>query len=749
MRGWIPRIALIFLAPVAAFVLLEAVLRISDYGFATQFFVQAAQPGEYTTNQRFGERFFPKALARTPIPTLLSKQKDPGTYRIFVLGESAAMGIPEPAYSFGRVLEVMLREIYAGARFEVVNAAMTAINSHAILPIARDCASFQPDLFVALIGNNEVVGPFGPGTVFGTMPPVLWLVRVNVWQTSTRTGQLFRNVLAKFRKQSEPVEWRGMEMFLDKQVAWDAAALHGVYGNFRRNLEDIAQTAERAGAAVLFSTVPSNLKDSPPFASTQPDNERWQELYRRGVELETAEQWSDALTAYRQAAALDGESAELHFRIGRCHLALNQTGAARDAYIAARDRDLLRFRADSVLNGIIRKLRGTRVYVVDAETEFGLAGHERFYEHVHLNERGNYELARLIAQRFDSVAPPWIKRKGSMPSMEAVAAQLALTDWDRYKLARQMKAMMDRPPFTNQTGSAQARSKREKALYRMEENARTAGAMEHARRSYENALAKRPADLLLHVRWAEFLRDERQYGRAAEEWRILNSRLPGIANWLAAHAAVLADAGRIEEAVSQYRQALRVDPASDVALFGLGSAFAAKGDYQEAALQYGEALRINPRYAEVHNNLGLIHLARGDLERAKASFASAVKYQPDFAAAHYNLGGVLMQQGKAEEAARQYRIAVSQRPQFAEAHYNLGLLASRAGRLKEALAHYADAIRLKPDYPEAHNNMGTAFAREGDMKRAVHHFSEAIRLRPDYTPARQNLSKALQSARRR
>ena len=39
-----------------------------------------------------------------------SAEKPKGTFRIFVLGESAAMGDPDPAYAFSRYLEVMLRQ---------------------------------------------------------------------------------------------------------------------------------------------------------------------------------------------------------------------------------------------------------------------------------------------------------------------------------------------------------------------------------------------------------------------------------------------------------------------------------------------------------------------------------------------------------------------------------------------------------------------------------------------------------------
>ena len=93
-------------------------------------------------------------LARDPHPCTLSA-KPAGTVRIFVLGESAAMGTPDPSFNFGRILGVMLREQYPGMQFEVVNGAMTAINSYVTREIARDCAARQPDLFRRLHGKQR------------------------------------------------------------------------------------------------------------------------------------------------------------------------------------------------------------------------------------------------------------------------------------------------------------------------------------------------------------------------------------------------------------------------------------------------------------------------------------------------------------------------------------------------------------------------------------------------------------------
>ena len=161
---------------------LECALRLAGYGYSTAFFKPLKVAGQdcLVDNDDFGLRFFPPALARIPVPVVMKATKPVGAIRIFLLGESAALGDPRPQFGAGRYLEALLRERFPGQDFEVVNVAMTAINSHVILPLARECAVHQGDLWVIYMGNNEVVGPFGAGTVFSPQTPPLALIRLNV-----------------------------------------------------------------------------------------------------------------------------------------------------------------------------------------------------------------------------------------------------------------------------------------------------------------------------------------------------------------------------------------------------------------------------------------------------------------------------------------------------------------------------------------------------------------------------------------
>ena len=164
------------IGPLLLLGLLELGLRLAGYGYPTGFFLNARQSDRpmLTDNPKFGWRFFPREVARAARPLFLTAQKPAGTVRIFVFGESAAMGDPEPAYGFARQLERILQARHPDQTVEIVNAAMVAINSHVIREIARDCVPRQGDFWLVFAGNNEVIGPYGAGTVFGGGP---WVSR--------------------------------------------------------------------------------------------------------------------------------------------------------------------------------------------------------------------------------------------------------------------------------------------------------------------------------------------------------------------------------------------------------------------------------------------------------------------------------------------------------------------------------------------------------------------------------------------
>ncbi len=98
IKLWAFRLLAVLVLPALLTALLECVLRIAGFGYPTGAIIKRDIGGKevYCHNNKFGWRFFPRTAARTFDCCVFDAEKPPHTYRIFILGESAAMGMPAP-----------------------------------------------------------------------------------------------------------------------------------------------------------------------------------------------------------------------------------------------------------------------------------------------------------------------------------------------------------------------------------------------------------------------------------------------------------------------------------------------------------------------------------------------------------------------------------------------------------------------------------------------------------------------------
>jgi len=515
--GWF--LASAILIPLVILFILETSLRVGGVGYSTDLLTPCTVKGVPSScyNLFFAAPFFPAGMVQVPRLYSIPTSKAAGTYRIFVLGESAAMGDPDSAYGFSRYLEVMLRDAYPQRRFEVVNTGSVAINSHVVLRIAEGLADQHPDLVIIYSGNNEVVGPYGPGTVLTSSGMRMPVVRASIWYHSSRIGQL----LTKLGTQKK--EWHGMEMFLDKQVRANSPLMKYVYANYEQNLRETIQIAQNEGAKVIVATTATNLGDCAPFASLHRENlqpeelQSWQALVRRGDDLRSAHSDSEALKVYLQAAEIDDEYAELEFRIALGLRRLGDLKSAREHFVRARDLDTLRFRADSRINEINRSiapsmgadLLDTDSMLSQASTD-GIVGSDLIYEHVHLTPASSYAVARATFLKVTpSLGSASVAQERVLSEAEC-ERRLALTDFDRARLATEMLHRLERPPFTNQMNHGE-----QVLRFTMQAQSLTQDPNETAVQ-YQWAIAQKPDDTMLHYHYGMFLFQYDRRAAAAE-----------------------------------------------------------------------------------------------------------------------------------------------------------------------------------------------------------------------------------------
>lgn len=743
---------------------LEVVLRLAGYGYPTAFFVRAQIGGRdvFVTNEKFGWRFFGPLLARTPSPVVLPVVKGPETCRVFVFGESAAFGDPEPAFGLPRLLEVLLRERFPNAHFEVVNAAMVAINSNVILPIARECARHQGDIWVIYMGNNEVVGPFGSGTVFGAQVPSLPLIKASLAVKGTRTGELLETLVrAGSRGRRGQSEWRGLEMFLQQQVRHDDPRMGIVYSHFSRNLADILAIGRAHGVKVIVSTLVSNLKDCAPFASlhrpglTEASLRQWEVLYQSGVAADAAGRTAAAIEKFQEAGRIDANFAELQFRWGRDCLAVGQDAEAREHLALARDYDTLRFRADSQINALLRRAtegpQREGIVLADAEAALaqesphGLPGNELLLEHVHFNFEGNYKLARCLSEEVAKVLPGAISLADSRRtwlSASECAQRLAFTEPSRLKIARSVLRLIQTPPFTAQF-SHQEQSRRLQEQVETLLPAATPAALRAAVEQERQALTREPGDWVIAYSQGELLQQLGDLAGAEECWRRVTELLPQSSDFHVQLGLLLLEESRPGEAVEQFDTALRLNPAKTAARNGLGMALARQGDYTGASREYERLLKLKPLAVDALLNLGVALQAQGKTEAAGQEFRRALQCPCDNPEALVMIGRICLKEGWLPEAITNFATAANLDPADAKARFLYGETLAATGRRAEAQTRYEQALRLDPSLAEAHVSLGTELGRQGKHSEAMSEFNKALKFNPNLVQAHLNLAISL------
>ena len=728
------------LLPVLLLGLGEIGLRLAGYGYATSFFRKTRVGGQefLVNNDTFSLRFFPPELARWPGTLMIPTPKPPGTTRIFIFGESAAMGDPQPAYGASRFLDVLLRERFPEQKFEIINVSITAINSHVILPIARECAKQHGDIWIVYMGNNEMVGPFGAATIFGRQAPPRAVVRLTLALQQTRVGQLAMATLRKLGGQSKNASWGGMQMFLQNQIPPDDPRRAAAHRNFEANLRDMVGAGLDSGAKVILNTMAVNLKDCPPFASLgnsnlpPADQAQFEKRYAEGRAAEKAGNDNQAAQGFAQAAKLDPNCAELQFRWAECLLRLpreiNGPGAlqpavgdisrgennatARAHYQLACDVDALPFRADSRVNEIIRRVggefAGRELKLSDAESTLanasplGISGQEVFFEHVHFSFPGNYLLGRLWAE---AVAGALALGAGGnhtngWASQPICERDLGLTLWNRGFVMDSLISRMQRPPLNTQFNNPArlAAFQAESELLRAQQDT---NAVMRSGQELVNAIQRAPQDHFLHE---------------------------GLANLYEA-------VGDRKRAVGAYQKVLDLLPHDFYGKLQLGRLQGELGQPAEGELLLQQAARQRPGIPEVWTELGDVQMAQKKYAAVLDSYARAIKLRPQEASYLCYQANALDKLNRRVEAIAAYRRAIQLRPDVSQAHFELAGLLVAENQVTEALREYAEAIRLNPRHVVSRINLGVVLVRQNRLDEALQQFAVALQIDPQNAAA--------------
>ncbi len=383
-RYWI-FLAITVLSPFLFLGAAELVLRVVWPGGSIPVFVHApSQLGDYLLpNPALGGRYFTRQQhPPSPLVEPFAAHKPNHAFRVFVLGASAAAGFPWPPNgTFSHLIQDVLRDVIPGDSVEVINLAIPATNTYAILDQTDAVIAEHPDAILIYSGHNEYYGALGVGSTesVGSSPG---LVRAYLWMERFRTFMALRDGIAKLRRVfSKPAPGADqaasfMEVVArDQEIRLGGPAYEAGVRQFRGNLERILGKFRAAHVPVFIGSLASNARDMHPFAS----------------DANAAPGGADAV--YDSARAADMR---------------HDTVDARTLYRRARDLDVVRFRAPSEFNQVIRDVareQGATYVPINeafrAESPDSVVGSNLILEHVHPNLAGVALIAHEFLQSLD------------------------------------------------------------------------------------------------------------------------------------------------------------------------------------------------------------------------------------------------------------------------------------------------------------------------------------------------------------
>jgi arylsulfatase A-like enzyme/Flp pilus assembly protein TadD len=185
-----------------------------------------------------------------------------------------------------------------------------------------------------------------------------------------------------------------------------------------------------------------------------------------------------------------------------------------------------------------------------------------------------------------------------------------------------------------------------------------------------------------------------------------------------------------EEAATELRKCLELNPHFDQAMLGLGRALIFLGKTDEARQWSKSAIQYNPENYRAWYQLGFID-ARTDKKQAIADYEKAVSIQPSFAPLRRDLGLLQFQEANYPEAAKHLSKAIELGIKEANLYNSLGISYSRTGHLRSAVVSYKEALKLAPDLAQTHLNLGFAYERLNEQTLAADEYKRACKLQSD------------------
>ena len=173
--------------------------------------------------------------------------------------------------------------------------------------------------------------------------------------------------------------------------------------------------------------------------------------------------------------------------------------------------------------------------------------------------------------------------------------------------------------------------------------------------------------------------------------------------------------GRPEQALEEFKKAVKQNPKSPYFYKGLGLAYARLNHPKEAIEAFRKALQINPYYVDVRNDLGAALILGGKREEGRKEFMAAfndpMNPSPELTAG--NLGQAYLEEKNYTDALNWFRTSAARNKAYPAAYLGMADALMAMGRLDDAIAQLDIGFKALPDDLHLELTLGEALYRAG------------------------------------
>ncbi len=224
--------------------------------------------------------------------------------------------------------------------------------------------------------------------------------------------------------------------------------------------------------------------------------------------------------------------------------------------------------------------------------------------------------------------------------------------------------------------------------------------------------------------------ESESYPEALKVLESVDSSQPGLAFNYANLSTTYRELDRIDEAIEAGTKAVQFSPRDPAAHFALSQALAVDGKIEDAIYEALETLKLNPSHLMAYSFLGTLYRQAGQTDIVIELYLECLRHVPEADPIREEVVELLSAKNDYAAALEHARILAEHRG-LPRDFFNLGDLFAQCGMGEETVAAYSSGLAIDPHNAAMMNTLGLTLVRTGHPAEGEPYLRKAIELMPE------------------